>query len=411
MIELSIFKAFCLSKDTYQSYHKFINLSYIKTNFKELNKLYNTITYIYHHYSNPSISQEELESVYVTNYPVLKETDRKELQELIGRVFASTVHDSILETLLESHRIRSAAGELAVTALRVSEGQDPTKLLEACSAFGDVKPIEVEVDLVTDDLAALYKTTMGGDGIHLPLKCLRESLGPLRKGNFGVVFARPETGKTTFMAQVATYAAPQVERPILWWNNEQAGEEVKLRLYQAAFGVSIKELFADMPKYQELYQQVTKGLLYLLDYDILDVKLIERVCEQYNPSLIIIDQLDKVEGFKEDRHDLTLGAGYIWARKLAKRYCPVIGVSQASDSGEGVKYLTRSHMADSRTAKPAEADWLLGIGESSTDDFRGYRYFNISKNKLLGDENTKAELRHGRFQVVLEAELAHYKEI
>jgi hypothetical protein len=149
----------------------------------------------------------------------------------------------------------------------------------------------------------------------------------------------------------------------------------------------------------------------LLDYDILDVKLIERVCEQYNPSLIIIDQLDKVEGFKEDRHDLTLGAGYIWARKLAKRYCPVIGVSQASDSGEGVKYLTRSHMADSRTAKPAEADWLLGIGESSTDDFRGYRYFNISKNKLLGDENTKAELRHGRFQVVLEAELAHYKEI
>ena len=413
MIEFSILKLFAEDKNLYLKYNKYVNLSYIKTNFKELYKIYNTLVHVYTKHTNTSISREELESVYLSNYPVLKDADRRELSGLLDRIFSAKVDASLLRDTLDTHRSRALAGQLAILALEANEGKKGAleALQKAIGAFQETSVGE-EVSFVSDDLEALYTTVIQAPGIKWPLPCLNEAVGPLRKGNFVVVFARPETGKTTFMAQFATNAVAQVDRPILWFNNEQAGGEVKLRFYQAMFGVTTKELMSDRAKFHSLYKEKTKDLLFLYDSDILYRETIESLCREYDPSLVIIDQLDKIEGGpKEDRRDLVLGNTYVWARSLAKRYCPVVGVSQASDSGENVKYLTYSHLADSRTAKPAEADLILGIGLSRDDDFQLYRYLNISKNKLLGDENTKAELRHGKFQVILEPEIARYREV
>ena len=411
MIEFGILKLFCKDKQLYLRYNKYINLSYIKTNYKELYKIYNSIILIYTKYNNTSITKEELESSYISNYPVIKEADRRELLGLLDRIFASEINETILTETLKSHRIRSLAGEIAITALEVAEGKKPLGTLQkAYSALQD-KDARLDTEFVSDDLEALYTATAGGSGLRWPLDCLNKSLGPLRKGNFGIVFARPEVGKTTFVTQFATFAATQVVKPILYFNNEQAGVEVKLRLYQSAFGVNTQDLFNNRSKYKELYQQLTKGLIYLLDDAILSKETVETVVEQCQPSLIIFDQLDKVYGFNDDRYDLELGQRYQWARELAKAYCPVIGVTQADASGENIKYLTMSNVANSKTSKAAEADWILGIGANQNDDFKLYRYFNISKNKLLGDEYTNPELRHGRFQLIIEPEIARYREI
>ena len=39
------------------------------------------------------------------------------------------------------------------------------------------------------------------------------------------------------------------------------------------------------------------------------------------------------------------------------------------------------------------------------------RYLNISKNKLMGDDDTIPRLRHGRFEVLIEPEIARFKDI
>lgn len=412
MIEFSILKTFAENKETYLKYHKYLNLAYIKTNFKDFFKVYNTLVFIYTKRTNTTITREELESVYLSNYPVLKDADRRELGGLLDRIFASRIDPRLLEDTLETHRVRALAGQLAVTALEVNEGRTaPTKLVEALRAFETIGT-GVDIPFVSDDLNEILHQTVDTPGIPFPLACLNESIGPLRKGNFGVVFARPEVGKTTWLSQFVTNAVTKVEKPIIWLNNEQAGGEVKLRLYQSLFGVPLHELMHNREKYNTLYKEATRGLILLHDSDIIYRETVELLCEKHSPSLIVIDQLDKIAGGKEeDRRDLTLGQTYVWARGLAKRYCPVVGVSQASDAGENVKYLTYSHLADSRTAKPAEADFILGIGMSNTDDFKLYRYFNISKNNLLGHANMKAELRHGRFQVVIEPEIARYREL
>ena len=413
MLELSILHAFCKDKAAYQKYHKGLPLGYIKTNFKEISKLFSILNLLYTKHNNTSISSEELLATYLASYPVLKDADRAEIDKLIQRIFTAPIPESLLD-LMRTYVQRAQAGEIAVTALAANEGRKGAleALQKAIAAFQEVKEGVDSLPLVSDDLEALLHETVDTPGIPFHLPCLRESLGPLRKGNFGVVFARPEIGKTTWLAQFVTHAVQHVDKPIIWLNNEQAGNEVKLRLYQALFGVPLSELMANRARYHALYKEKTKGLLFLYDCDTILRSEVEALCEQHSPSLIVIDQLDKIAGGKEeDRRDLTLGNTYIWARGLAKRYCPVVGVSQASDAGEGIKYLTYSHLADSRTAKPAEADFILGIGASHTDDFSLYRYFNISKNKLLGDANTRAEIRHGQFQVILEPEIARFREL
>ena len=39
------------------------------------------------------------------------------------------------------------------------------------------------------------------------------------------------------------------------------------------------------------------------------------------------------------------------------------------------------------------------------------RYLNISKNKLLGDEDTLPDLRHGNQQVMIKPNIARYEEL
>ena len=80
------------------------------------------------------------------------------------------------------------------------------------------------------------------------LKCLNQSLGSLRKGDFGFVFARPETGKTTFLASEVTRMVQQAKRPVLWINNEEQSNKVMLRCYQATLGLSNTELYRDIPE-------------------------------------------------------------------------------------------------------------------------------------------------------------------
>jgi hypothetical protein len=69
------------------------------------------------------------------------------------------------------------------------------------------------------------------------------------------------------------------------------------------------------------------------------------------------------------------------------------------------------NVADAKTAKQAEADWIAGIGKSHNPNEESIRFINLSKNKLQGDSDTVPELRHGRFEVLIEPQVARYKDI
>lgn len=321
--------------------------------------------------------------------------------------------------LIQSIIRNKTLGELSLAAHAAKEGQgDVSKvdeLIDKLKADVEVKQ-ETEEDLfVSDDLEFLVNATVKKPGLRWRLKTLNQMLGSLRKGDFGFVFARPETGKTTFLASEVTYMATQLPEgagPILWINNEEQSEKVILRCIQAATGASLEELYSNIKKYNELYQQITKGRIKIIKgLSIIHKKQVEKWCEKFNPSLIIFDQVDKIVGFDADREDLKLGAVYQWAREIAKQWAPVIAICQADASGEGAKWLTMNNVANAKTSKQAEADWILGIGCIHEPGWEAVRFLHLSKNKLMGDEDTDPKLRHGKKEVLIDPYLARYKDI
>lgn len=406
MIELIIIK-YILNNNIYNKY-----INYIIINNKELNKLLYCIKQIQEDSSKEQSSVDDLELKFFSEYPFLKPSEKEVFESIFEKLRTIEVDEDRVEEYLKKQQEVVNAHKLAEISLEVTEGYKSFQdILDHMENLDVEKPVAEEIEFVSDDLELLHTQQVTTKGLRWRMPCLNKSLGSLRKGDFGFVFARPETGKTTFLASEVTHMLSQTDRPVVWFNNEEQGEKVMIRCIQATLGVSQAQLFSNIESYKKQYQEKTKNNLKIVDSASIHKTYVQKVCEAIQPSMIIFDQIDKVKGFEEARTDLTLGAIYQWARELAKTYAPVIGVCQADGQGEGVKWLNMGHVANAKTAKQAEADWILGIGKSNDEGLEFVRHLNISKNKLVGDEDSIPDLRHGKLDVIIKPEVARYEDI
>lgn len=370
---------------------------------KELKTLYKLLDSLMDKYARDLTTEEYLVNVSV-EYPDLLPLADQLREQHVGR--------DMLQDLLLQRIERQQAYDLALLSIAVSEGRKAMpEILDFVSGIETQEDATQQDEFVTDDIEVLFNETKHKPGLRWRLKALNESLGSLRKGDFGFIFARPETGKTTFLANESTFMAGQLKEedgPILWINNEEGGYKVKVRIIQSALGCTNALLFQHRARAFEKFMHLTKGKIKLKDNATISKREIENLCRELKPSLIIFDQIDKVKGFNDDREDLRLGAIYIWARELAKAYCPVIGVCQADVTGEGKKWLTMDNVANAKTSKQAEADWILGIGAVHDEGLKYVRYLHLSKNKLSGDSDTIPELRHGKIECLIQPDIARY---
>jgi len=394
-----------LELEVYNKYRSFITIK----DDRELQTLYTFLDQLMEEYQR-DVSFDEYCLVVMSGI----QQDKEVTQTLLTVIGEANVAKDVAEQLLIQYKERSLAHDVALLAIGVTEGKK--SFLELQESLNQHESIAEEIQddaFVTDDLETLHTDFIARNGLRWRLNTLNKMLGSLRRGNFGFIFARPETGKTTFLASEVTYFAEQVgvdDGPILWFNNEEDGNQVQLRCYQASLGVTRDELFIDKKDSNLRYHALIKGKLKIYDSASISKGQVERICRELKPSCIVFDQLDKVKGFVGDREDLRLGSIYQWARELAKMYCPVIGVCQADGSGEGKKWLTMENVSSAKTSKQAEADWILGIGATHQDGFEFIRHLHASKNKLSGDLDTEASMRHGKVDVIIEPTTARYKD-
>ena len=407
--ELSIIKCFLV----YECWEKY-NLSIVSTDFpEELRLLYSTLDSFH---KTKNTEKQNLHLLDLSNLFFANKPKDKEYYEGVFETLESYEPNlTTVVTLIVSLKRARLLRELSIKSYEVAEGKADfsklTPLLEGLSEDGSDKTPEDQEEFVTDDLELLVNETIKAPGLRWRLNTLNKALGSLRKGDFGFLFARPETGKTTFLASEVSFMLTQTDGDIIWINNEEQGSKVYLRVYQSYFGLTKEELLANIPKYRELFRQATNGRFKMLDRASVDRRAVEQICKRYKPALLIFDQIDKIKGFDSDREDLRLGAIYIWARELAKTYCPVIGVCQSDGTGENVRYLTMANVANAKTSKQAEADWILGIGAIHDSGWESVRFLHISKNKLLGDIDSDGKLRHGKMEVLIKPEIARYEDM
>jgi hypothetical protein len=360
-------------------------------------------------------SIQDFQAIFFNSYSALKKAEAETFNALFAKMESIDVSDIVLDTLVEDHRKRSVASELAGIAWDIAEGkrdfQELSRALEQASLNNYGLP-PAEIEFITDDLEELYQGTYGQTGLRWRLKTLRKMMGSLRKGDFGFLFARPEVGKTTFLVDQGSGFARQ-GATVLHFNNEEDGRKIKIRYYQAVLGLTSRELFSDFHRNREKYDELVGDRIRVVPDEYSRHRNdIERIIESTNPGIIVIDSIDKVEGFDDDRDDLRYKAIYGWARQLAIKHAPIIGVCHASATGEGKKYLEMDDVAYAKTAKQAEADWILGIGKShNPNDGEYMRYLHLPKNKLMGDDEMDEELRHGSLMVRIFPEVAQYDDV
>jgi hypothetical protein len=305
-----------------------------------------------------------------------------------------------MQQALQGIKKRQYAYDVAILAVDVAEGRKPLdELLNSITEVEDLNPVK-EDEFVTSSLVEILNNRKDTPSLKFRLQPLQDATGGLRKGNFTFIFARPETGKTTFMASEVSHMAMQTDRPIIWFNNEEDGQAVMMRLYQATLGQTTEQLMISPSLAEKNFLNKTGGRIHLLDDAQMNRRNAEQVIKRLDPGLIIIDQIDKVKGFQADRQDQHLGKIYIWAREIAKSYCPVIGVCQASASAEGKLWLTMEDTADSKTSKAAEADLIIGIGKKNEQGYETLRGLHLLKNKLTGN--------HARIECKIQPEVARY---
>ena len=391
-------------------YNKYINYIDIKNENKELVFLYNCLKELHTLYKK-DLSLDEYVLYCLSN---VNDKDRQVVESLLSTLQGSTIDDQFVGDILTTLRNKKLAYELALVSLDVSEGRSSVdKIFNTIDTFEQQKIVE-QVEFVSGNLNELYNDAIKTIGLRWRLKTLNKMLGSLRRGDFGFIFARPETGKTTFLASEITHFAAQLTAesgPILWFNNEEQGSKVMLRCIQASLGLTQAELFSNINHHQSTFD--TNGGQFIKIFDSANIhrRQVEQLCKELNPSLVVFDQIDKIKGFTDDREDLRLGAIYIWSRELAKTFCPVIGVCQADASGEGKRWLTMENVANAKTAKQAEADWILGVGKTHDTALEYVRHFHLSKNKLSGDADTEPEMRHGKADVLIKPLIARYEDM
>jgi hypothetical protein len=237
MIEYSILKCFIEDQSLYEKYNTSLKLDFIRQNYPILNRLFKCL---------PSETFNALEATYLASYPCLKDGERDALNKVINDIKLAECDNEAIITYLESHLARVWASDISLMALDVANGVKNVNSLDEIIAARDTT-VEVldDFEFVTTDIETLMQEDEQTPGLKWRLKCLNQSLGQLRKGNFGHIFARVETGKTAMWISETTYMAEQVEKPILILFNEEGGRDVVYRMYNAVTGMTYLEVITN----------------------------------------------------------------------------------------------------------------------------------------------------------------------
>ena len=327
-------------------------------------------------------------------HPTL-EDDQMGPYNAIFRQLTKEPSESIREGIMAELFEQRLATKLANLVAQYSDGECPdftNKITLANDEYHmDMGTREVSwVDM--SDVAGMFEREIK-DGIKWRLNCLNETMRPLLPGDFGIVAARPDAGKTSFLCSEATFMAPQLkpDRNIIWLNNEGKAENLRPRLYQAALDLTLTELAAiDRVKLVDMYRTAMTRLDKIKPVDIhgWHIGQVENLLDNFEPGLVIFDMIDHIKGFgSEARTDLALEEMYKWARERCVKYdFAGLATSQISNEGDGLLYPTLGMLKDSKTGKQGACDFQLMIGRPNDASLREFaRYISLPKNKLRRD--------------------------
>jgi replicative DNA helicase len=326
---------------------------------------------------------------------------------------------------------RMLTAELNVEVLDVMQKYnqgDEVDLVECLQsrieAYRDRMNRKVKVPLVNDTLDDLLRDDESDHGVAWRLPELAKCMRRLRGGDFGILAARPDRGKTTVICSETSYWVHQLDamwpdenRVGIWLNNEGPGRRIKQRFYQSALGCTLSEM-VDYHKDGSLHKRLEEALgkdygKRMLFYDVHDFYSheVEAILRQHSPGFIVFDMIDNVKfsggtSNNGQRTDQLLEEMYKWGRNLCVKHdCIGLASSQISAEGEGVPYPPQSALKDSKTGKQGACDFIIMMGALNDPNMDLSRYLGVPKNKL----RRQGQRQNPQVEVIFDAERARVR--
>lgn len=374
----------------------------------EIYELYEVITDAHKRYDT-DLTLDAVYALWQDANPVVTRATKQLMADIIKQIgHEDTLAPDIAADLLTGLWRRDTGKKIANIGLELAEGRDDafTRLEKLLNRVKEgFMPDDFGED-TTHDLMTLLDMSSDEHRFRFNIPTLMRKVYGIGRGEFMVVFARPETGKSGFGVSLSCAPGGFCEqgRTVLYLGNEEATEKTMLRCYQAWTGMTSQEITANPASAIETFEMISDKLIMknILDWDITRV---EAFIKHKKPDVVIIDQGDKVKvAGNYDAPHLRLRELYTQLREVAKRQeVALIAVSQASADAEGKATLTMDMMEGSKTGKAAEADLVVGIGkyaDNNDGSDNPIRFLNVCKNKLSG--------WHGQLPCKLEAPISRY---
>jgi replicative DNA helicase len=377
------------------------------------------------HPSQDEVTPQELQSFHHTTKAARLSSEQNQVFNEYLDTLAKQGPTRNVDEVLDYYMKIDTATQIANLAIDVGSGKDKASLEDierVLSKYGSQrKAVFQDSDLyVTDDLSSLA-TRVSSPGLEWRLEELNVGAGPLRRGDMCLIAAAVESGKTTFLADQTSHMGTQMEEgeTVLWCNNEEHSDKVKLRVYQAALGRTSADILSDLGKAKSDYLSLCKGedrFRILQNNSAFNTtSFISRLTEDLRPRLVVFDQLDKVRGLdkKSQAEHERIGKLYNWARDLAMdQDLSVMAASQVDASGFDSKWIHMHQLRGSKVDKPGELDLLITIGKVTNDpNLELVRYIHLPKNKLWGGPRSDEKYRHGYWEVRINPTIARYEGI
>lgn len=347
-----------------------------------------------------------LESVRLVKTP----PDRRELCLEVARRMAQKVPQEMAQGLME----------------KLLELEFRNKLLDGLRKYddgGDIDIIEfandqvrhhqtrmnrkVRTPLVEGTPEDLGQEDLDGSGIRFRLSCLHDNMRGLRGGDFGIMAARPDAGKTTLLCSETAHWLTQLDaywpgqkRNGIWLNNEGPGRRIKSRWFQAVLGMTSQQVSELIERGRDEGRPLfTEALNNALGMDYRRMKFydihgmnhmeVKRLLDVSNPGFVVYDMMDNIT-FKGmslaggARTDQILEAQYQTGREWCVELdCIGVATSQLDVNGENNRHPGQHMLKDSKVGKQGACDFIITMGKDNDPIYQNSRWINTPKNKLV----------------------------
>ena len=376
---------YCLNIDFFSKVKNKIDREMFDT---ELREIFDTLVYSHTKY-NRTLSVSELQGIFNDRNPAMPSSSRNRVQEIITQLIPLESSDDVHTDLVNNLWLRDKARQIGEKALDIFTGES--------EEFGELKKlIEVVEDgrigdkttytIVDKNLDELLTEEAGDNDFPFKFHLINEHIKGLDRGNLGIIFARPEVGKTTFCCFIASSYIKQGFQ-VVYWANEEPASRIKLRIIQSYFELTKDEMIEKRFDLLDRYRTEIEPYLVIMDSVGTSIEEVDEYAKLNKPDIMFCDQLDKfrIKG-EYNRGDERLKETYVTAREIAKRNsCLVWAVSQASYDAHDRQFIDYAMLDNSKTGKAGEADVIIGIGKTGSSEVDNIvRHICVSKNKVNG---------------------------